>query len=48
MDLAGHLYHWCTVNAPTEVANVQNDSEYRENLARDELFQATSRDDNCS
>ena len=31
--LAGHLYRWCLTNASDEVAGVQNDSEYRGQLA---------------
>ena len=31
--LAGHVYRWCCINAPHEVAEVQDDSAYRERLA---------------
>jgi len=32
--LAAHLYEWCKTNAPSEIAGVSHDSQYRERLAQ--------------
>ena len=36
--LAAHIYRWCEVNAPTEIASVADDTAYREELSREGHF----------
>ena len=33
-SLTAHIYVWCKRNAPQEIANIENDSHYRESLAK--------------